>query len=31
MRALLVIVPSRASSPLLTGFEPGRWNLGNSA
>ena len=28
MRALLVIVPARTSSPLLTGFDPTYWNVG---
>ena len=28
MRALLVIVPARTSSPLLKGFDPTYWNVG---
>jgi len=28
MRALLVVVPAHTSSPLLTGFDPKYWNLG---
>jgi hypothetical protein len=28
MRALLVAVPAETSSPLLTGFDEGYWNVG---
>jgi len=28
MRALLVVVPVQAKSPLLEGFDEGYWNLG---